>query len=71
MLTRKSIVAAYFFWLIGFHYLYFGRPLVCILYILTGGGVLVWMFIDFFRIPLMVDQFNYIPIRDQDGPRIE
>ena len=54
----KSVFLAYCLWLIGFHYLYLGRWGMQICYWLTGGGLLLWCLIDFFRIPSMVRNHN-------------
>lgn len=58
VVSVRSVGAAYFFFLIGCQYLYFGRPGVQLLYWFTFGGGLVWTVIDFFRIPSMVDAEN-------------
>ena len=56
----KSIVIAYLLWLVGFHYLYFGKIGVLIIYSLTILVVvgLVWVVVDIFRIPGMVRDYN-------------
>jgi hypothetical protein len=56
---RRKRRYAYPAWLcLGSHYLYFGRPVVQGLFWLTGGGLLLWWLVDFFRLPAMVDRHN-------------
>ncbi len=56
---RRKRRYAYPAWLcLGSHYLYFGRPVVQALFWLTGGGLLLWWLVDFFRLPAMVDRHN-------------
>jgi TM2 domain-containing membrane protein YozV len=56
---KKSCFFAYFFWFFfGFHYLYLGRIGIQLIYWLTFGGFGLWMFIDLFRIPGMVERKN-------------
>lgn len=56
---RKSTLFAYVLWLcLGWHYVYFGKWGTQILFWLTCGGLLVWYFIDLFRIPGIVSNHN-------------
>lgn len=56
---KKSGLAAYILWfLLGFHYLYLGRIGIQLLYWLTAGGLGLWILIDIFRIPGMVERKN-------------
>ena len=56
---RKSGLIAYILWfLFGFHYLYLGRIGIQLIYWLTAGGFGLWMLIDIFRIPGMVERKN-------------
>jgi TM2 domain-containing membrane protein YozV len=56
---RKSCLFAYLFWFFfGFHYLYLGRIGIQLIYWLTIGGFGLWMLIDLFRIPGMVERKN-------------
>jgi hypothetical protein len=57
----KSVLKAYLFWSFGCHYLYLNRMSTQVAYWWTVGGALCWWFIDIFRMPGMVAQFN----RDQ------
>lgn len=57
----KSTGLAYICWfLLGCHYAYMGRWLAQILFWLTGGGLLIWAFIDLLRIPGMVNRHNLL-----------
>lgn len=56
---RKSEVVAYILWLfLGWHYIYLRKWLTQILFWGTLGGLFVWWFIDFFRIPNLVKDYN-------------
>lgn len=59
----KSTGVAYILWLtgislLGFHYAYVRKWGIQILYWLTAGGLLVWWFVDLFRVPGMVRDYN-------------
>lgn len=59
--TRKAkgVGAAYvFLFLLGAHYAYLGRWGMQILFWLTGGGFIIWWFIDLFRVPGVVAEHN-------------
>lgn len=56
---KKSVGLAYLLWfVIGLHYIYLGKIGWQIFYWLTLGGFLIWCFIDLFRIPGMVNNYN-------------
>ncbi len=56
---KKSGLIAYILWFpLGFHYLYLGRIGTQIIYWLTAGGLGLWMLIDLFRIPGLVERKN-------------
>ena len=56
---RKSVLVAYLAWLLlGWHYAYVGKWGWQCLYWFTGAGLLIWMVIDFFRIPGIVGGYN-------------
>ncbi len=56
---KKSLGVAYLLmFIIGGHYAYLGKIGMTILFLLTGGGLLVWFFIDLFRLPGMVKNHN-------------
>ena len=56
---KKSGLIAYILWFFfGFHYLYLGRIGIQLIYWLTVGGFGLWMLIDLFRIPGMVERKN-------------
>lgn len=55
----KSLGMAYLCWLLaGSHYLYLGRKGLQILMWATLGGLVVWWFLDAFRLPKLVWQYN-------------
>lgn len=55
----KSIGIAYVLWfLLGWHYVYLRNWGVQILFWLTLGGLFVWWFIDLFRVPGLVHNYN-------------
>jgi len=59
----KSTGFAYLLWftgiaLFGFHYAYVRKWGIQILYWITLGGCLVWWFIDLFRVPGIVRDYN-------------
>jgi hypothetical protein len=55
----KSVGFAYVLWfLFGCHYGYMQKWGIQILYWLTGGGLLIWAFIDLFRITGMIRDYN-------------
>jgi TM2 domain-containing membrane protein YozV len=56
---KKNTGVAYLLWfVIGLHYVYLGKVGWQFFYWLTIGGVLIWAFIDIFRIPGMVKNYN-------------
>ncbi len=56
---KKSVGISYLLWfLLGWHYAYLKKWGWLILYILTAGGCFIWVIIDLFRIPKMVEQYN-------------
>jgi len=56
----KSIGLAYLFLLIIFaaHYAYLNKWGIQILFWITCGGIFIWWFIDVFRIPGLVRNYN-------------
>jgi len=54
----KSSNVACFFWLFGFHYAYFGKWMIFIIFWLTCGGFGIWWLIDIFRLHGMVRDHN-------------
>jgi hypothetical protein len=56
---KKSMGVAYVCWfLLGWHYIYFHKWGMQLLFWLTGGGFLIWWFIDLFRIPGITRGYN-------------
>ena len=56
---RKSLFLAYLCWImIGMHYGYMRKWSTQMIYWVTGAGFFVWMFIDMFRIPGIVNAHN-------------
>ncbi|MEM4227754.1 MAG: TM2 domain-containing protein [Candidatus Caldarchaeum sp.] len=60
MVQKKSVGMAYLLWLFGAHYAYLGKPIVTVLLWLSmfAGIGLIWLLIDLFRIPSLVDATN-------------
>ena len=58
--NSKSIGLAYLFLLIIFaaHYAYLKKWGIQVIFWITGGGMLIWWFIDIFRIPGLVRNYN-------------
>ncbi len=56
----KSLGIAYLFLIIvlAMHYGYLGKWGLQIVFWLTGGGFLIWWFIDLFRLPGLVKNYN-------------
>jgi hypothetical protein len=54
----KGLGMTYLSLLVGSHYAYLGRWNVQFAYWFTGGGLLLWMLADVFRLPGMVNEFN-------------
>lgn len=55
----KNLGTAYLLWfLLGWHYAYLGRWGWQILFWLTAGGFFIWWFIDLFRLPKLIAQYN-------------
>ncbi len=55
----KNLSMTYFiFFFFGMHYLYLGKLNTQLLYWFTLAGVSVWWFIDIFRIPSLVEDYN-------------
>lgn len=56
---EKSLFIGYLLWFFfGCHYFYVGKPFVNILYIITGGGFLIWAFFDLFRMKSIIQKKN-------------
>ncbi len=56
---KKSTGVAYLLWfLLGWHYAYVKKWGLLALFILTCGGLFIWMIIDLFRIPSIIRNFN-------------
>ena len=55
----KSTGVGYIFWLLfGLHYAYLGKWGMQILFWLTGGGLLIWWFVDLFRVGGLIRDRN-------------
>lgn len=56
----KSLPLAYLFLLLilALHYGYLGKWGLQIVFWITGGGLLIWWFIDIFRLPGLVKNYN-------------
>lgn len=55
---KKSMGLAILTWLIGWHFLYFGRGAMMFLFWLTAGGFLVWWIIEAFKLTGRVNDWN-------------
>lgn len=57
---QKSLGVGYLFLIVIFaaHYAYLNKWILQILFWLTGGGLLLWWFIDIFRLPGLVKNYN-------------
>lgn len=56
---QKSVGMAYLcFLLLGLHYGYTGKWGLQLVFWFTGGGFLIWWFIDIFRIPGIISNYN-------------
>jgi type II secretory pathway pseudopilin PulG len=56
---KKSSFMAFILWFaLGLHYAYLGRVWITIVFMLSLGGLWIWWFIDLFRIPSMVRDYN-------------
>jgi TM2 domain-containing membrane protein YozV len=61
MQTNHNVVVGYVFWLFGFfgaHRFYYGKPLTGILWLFTGGLLLIGWIVDLFLIPRMNEEAN-------------
>ena len=56
----KGLGMTYLSLLVGSHYAYLGRWNVQFAYWFTGGGLLLWMLADLFRLPGMVNRVNRV-----------
>ena len=56
----KGLGMTYLSLLVGSHYAYLGRWNVQFAYWFTGGGLLLWLLADVFRLPGMVNGFNRV-----------
>lgn len=54
----KKTFRCYLCWGFSVHYFYLKRPLLNLLYWCSLGGLGLWFFIDLFRIPFLIDQYN-------------
>lgn len=54
----KRTFWCYLCWIFGIHYFYLKRPLLNLVYWCSLGGLGLWLFIDVFRIPFLIDQYN-------------
>jgi hypothetical protein len=64
MKRRKSLLIAYPLCLLGWHYLYLGKLWHQLLFLVSSGGLLVWLLVDLFRLPGMVANKNDELARD-------
>jgi TM2 domain-containing membrane protein YozV len=56
---RKSFIVGYLAWVVfGLHYFYTGKVFLQFVFWFTLGGLGVWYFIDFFRMPWILGEKN-------------
>lgn len=55
---KESSIAYICWFVVGVHYFYLGKPIINLLYWITGGGFGIWAIIDLFRIPGLVREYN-------------
>ncbi len=55
---RKWCGVAYIAWFFGMHYAYLGRWGALVFYLVSAGGLFVWMLIDLFRMRYLVSAHN-------------
>lgn len=55
---KKSLPISYLLLVIGWHYVYLEGWGKAFLFWVTGGGLLVWWLVDFFRVPKLVREAN-------------
>lgn len=56
---KKSAGIAYLLWFfLGAHYAYLGKWGMFFLFWFTGGGMLIWWFVDALRMPGMINSAN-------------
>lgn len=56
---EKNLFIGYLLWFFfGFHYFYVGKPFINLIYIITGGGFMIWAFIDLFRMKKIINKKN-------------
>lgn len=59
MNKEKNVFIGYVLWFFfGFHYFYVGKPFINLIYIITGGGFMIWAFIDLFRMKKIILRKN-------------
>ena len=61
---RKSVAMMFLLWIIGWHYLYLGKIGTQFAFWFTGGGALIWWFVDAFRIPALARSANEASARE-------
>lgn len=69
---KRTLKKALLFWAVGCHYFYLHRKWTNVAYLCTLGGLFVWMLIDLYRLPMMVDETNEEIAIDtyRDAPKI-
>ena len=63
----KKAITCYLCWIFGVHYIYLGKIGLWVLYVFSFGGLGLWCFIDIFRIPSMVEEYNLLHGMSQSG----
>ena len=60
----KSVIVADIMWLFGFHYAYYGKWMLLLLFWLTLGGFYIWWIVDFFRMSSINKRYNQENAKD-------
>lgn len=55
---KRCLPRALVYWIFGCHYFYLHQKWTNVAYWITLGGFLVWMLVDLYRLPMMVDEAN-------------
>ena len=55
---KRHLKKAVLYWMIGCHYFYLHKNWINVMYWLTLGGFFLWMLVDLYRLPMMVDEAN-------------
>ena len=60
----KSLIVGRIMWLFGFHYAYFEKWILLLVFWITIGGFYLWWIVDLFRINSIAKQYNQDKAKD-------